>query len=196
LTTKYTGELKTFVINQGGEFTKTQTAIDVKFQTQPEYLAKAFQVEISENGRNYSIVGTPFAKGKSSEELQDYAVKYEGSRFNFYYFRIKVLHEDTTLNFYTPPFVVKRDKAAPLAINKVFPNPFNDKLSILFTDVVDENVVMNLYDAIGRLVKSQTIKLKDVYYEFSTLGLAKGVYILSVKVGSVDPFTYKVFGGE
>jgi photosystem II stability/assembly factor-like uncharacterized protein len=194
--TKYTGELKTFVINQGGEFAKTQTSIDVKFQTQPEYLAKAFQVEISENGRNYNIVGTPLAKGKSSEELQDYAVKYEGSRFNFYYFRIKVLHEDTTLNFYTPPFVVKRDKAASLAINKVFPNPFTDNISVLFNDIVDENVEMNLYDVVGRLISTRTIRLKDVYIELPTRGLAKGVYILSVKVGSADPFTYKVFGGE
>jgi photosystem II stability/assembly factor-like uncharacterized protein len=194
--TKYIGELKTFVINQGGEFAKSQTAIDVKFQTQPEYLAKAFQVEISENGRSYNIVSSPLAKGKSSEELQDYAVKYEGSRFNFYYFRIKVLHEDTTLNFYTIPFVVKRDKAAPLALNKIFPNPFKDNISVLFNDKVDEDVQMNLYDIAGRLIKSQTTRLKDVYIEFPTKGLAKGVYILSIKVGSADPFTVKVFGGE
>jgi Secretion system C-terminal sorting domain/PKD domain len=194
--TKYTGELKTLVINQGGEFAKTQTSIDVKFQTQPEYLAKAFQVEISGNGRNYSVVGSPPAKGKSSEELQDYGVKFEGSLFNFYYFRIKVLHEDTTLNFYTPPFVVKRDKATPLAINKIFPNPFTDNINVLFNDIVDEDVEMKLYDVAGRLIASKTVRLKNVYADFPMQGIAKGVYILSVKVGSSDPFTQKVFGGQ
>jgi photosystem II stability/assembly factor-like uncharacterized protein len=194
--TKYTGELKTFVTNQGGEFSKSLTSIDVKFQTQPEYLAKAFQVEVSENGRNYNILSTPVAKGRSSEEVQDYAVKLEGSRFNYYYFRIKALHEDSTLNFYTSPFVVKRDLTTPLAINKVFPNPFRENISVLFNDIVDENVEMNLYDVVGRLISARTVRLKDVYLELPTQGLAKGVYILSVKVGSAEPFTYKVLGGE
>jgi Secretion system C-terminal sorting domain len=194
--TKYTGELKTFVINQSGEFAKTQTSIDVKFQTQPEYLAKAFQVEVSENGRNYRVLGTPIAKGKSSEELQDYAVKFDGAKFNFYYFRIKALHEDTTLNFYTPPFAVKRDKTTPLAINKVFPNPFIDNISILFNDIVDEDVSIGLYDLAGRLIASKTVRPKNVYVDFPTKGLAKSVYILSVKVGSGLPFTQKILGGE
>jgi hypothetical protein len=194
--TKYTGELKTFVINQGGEFTKNLSAIDVKFQTQPEYLAKAFQVEVSTNGRNYTILNTQPAKGRSSEELQDYATKYEGANFNIYYFKVKVLHDDSTLNFYTPPFVVKKDKATPLAINKVFPSPFRDKISLLFTDVVDEDVEMTLYDAIGRVMKYQKVRMKDVFVDFPTQGLAQGVYVLSVKVGSAEPFTYKVFGGD
>jgi PKD domain len=193
---KYTGELKTFVVNQGGEFTKSLSAIDVKFQTQPEYLAKAFQVEVSTNGRNYTILNTQPAKGRSSEELQDYATKYEGANFNIYYFKVKVLHDDSTLNFYTPPFVVKKDKATPLAINKVFPSPFRDKISVLFTDVVDDDVEMTLYDAIGRVIKYQKVRMKDVFMDFQTQSLAQGMYVLTVKVGSAEPLTYKVFGGD
>jgi hypothetical protein len=192
---KYTGELKTFVVNQGGEFAKTLTAIDVKFQTQPEFLAKSFQLEVSENGRNYIVLNTQPAKGGSTEELQDYTAKFEGARFNYYYFKVKVLHEDTTLNFYTPPFVVKRDKATPLTINKLFPSPFKDRISLLFTDVVDEDVEMTLYDAIGRVVKYQKTRIKDVFLDFPTQDLAQGVYILNVKVGGADPLTYKIFGG-
>ena len=194
--TKFTGELKTVVTTQGGEFINLQPAINVKFQTQPEYLAKAFQVEVSTNGRNYTLLSTPNAKGRSTDELNDYLVKYEGARFDIYYFRIKALHEDSTLNFYTPSFVVKKDKNAPLALNKIYPNPIVDRVGISFTDVVNDNVVLEVYDVIGRLVSSQTVRLNNAYHEFDTRGLAAGVYVLSIKVGENEPFTQKVFKGN
>jgi hypothetical protein len=194
--TKYSGELKTAVITQGGEYNSTGTSIDLKFQTQPEYLAKSLQVEVSENGRTYSLVNTLNAKGRSSEELQDYATKYDGARYDFYYFKIKVIHDDSTLNFYTAPFVVKRNKNEALAINRIYPNPFKDKVGILFNDVVDNEVIIKLYDAVGRLITTQTVRMKDVYYQLSLPSLAKGVYILSVKVGDKDPFVKKLFGGD
>lgn len=50
---KYEGELKTSIVNQSGAFTKSQTSIDVKFQTQPEFFAKTFDLEISDNGRTF-----------------------------------------------------------------------------------------------------------------------------------------------
>jgi hypothetical protein len=45
------------------------------------------------------------------------------------------------------------------------------------------------------LVTSTTIKLKDVYLDFPIKDLAKGVYLLSVKVGNNEPFTRKIYGG-
>ena len=69
-------------------------------------------------------------------------------------------------------------------------------LSSVLLISVNKNVEIKLFDVAGRLITSKTTRLKDVYIDFPTQGLAKGVYILSIKVGSNDPFTKKIFGGE
>jgi hypothetical protein len=91
---------------------------------------------------------------------------------------------------------VKRNKNEALGINKIYPNPFKDKVGILFNDVIDNEVEIKLYDVVGRLITTQTVRMKDVYYQLSLPSLAKGVYILSVKIGSSDPFVKKIFSAD
>ncbi len=198
---RYEGELKTSITTQAGSFAKTQTSIDVNFKTQPEYFAKTFELEMSENGKNYKKIATFTAKGESTEELLDYAYRLNGTPFDIYFFRVKSINEDAPSNykysFYSTPFVVKRFKDVPLSVSRVFPSPFTNFIGVLFNDVVDnKDVQFGIYDVSGRLVSTEKRKFTGVYHEIGTNFLAKGVYLVSVKIGEDKPLSFKVFGGN
>ena len=197
---KYEGELKTAIVNQSGAFTKAQTGIDIKFQTQPEFFAKNFELEISQNGKTFKKVETFKAKGISSEELLEYGTTVSGTPFDIYYFRVKAINEDAgsnyKLDFYSDPFVVKRFKDTPLSVNKAYPSPFKDFIGVLFTDFVQDDVEFQLYDVAGRLITTEKLKVSGIYHEIKTVGLPKGIYLLSVTIGTNKPVTIKLFGGN
>jgi hypothetical protein len=195
---RYDGKLETTIISQGGAYDKAGTSINVNFQSQPEYFAQTFTVQQSTNGRVWSDVETIKAKGISSEELQDYTVEVKGTPLDLYYYRIKSVNADAktgyNFNFTTPPFAVRRNKDLPLSINRVFPSPFTNVINVTFTDIVTSEVIMTLYDDLGRLIATQTTTPSSVYQDFKVGDLAKGIYFLTVKIGDGKPETTKLFG--
>lgn len=199
---RYEGKNETAVIAQSGAFVLAGNAIDVKFQTQPEYYAQYFDLEMSENGRDWRKVDASItAIGGSTEELQDYAVNIKGTPLDLYYFRIRSFNSNTAANykldFRTTPFVVKRNKDLPLAINKVFPSPFTSFIGITFTDIPNVDVTFDLFDVAGRLITSQTeVAFNGVYHELPVPNLPKAVYLLRIKIGDNKPESIKLFGGN
>jgi Secretion system C-terminal sorting domain len=200
IVSKYEGKLETAIVQQSGAYTRDGASIDVRFQSQPEYFAKTFELEMSVNARTWSKVADFKATGVTSEDLQDYTTQIKGTPLDLYYFRVKSINNDAAsnykLDFYSTPFIIRRNKDAPLTVNKVFPSPFNNTIGVTFTDVVDKDVVLTLYDDIGRLVGTVKNKPNGVYQELTIRGLAKGIYLLTVQIGDAKPETYKLFGGE
>jgi hypothetical protein len=196
--TRYDGKLETAIISQRGAYDKAGTSINIDFQSQPEYFAQTFTVQQSLNGRVWEDVETVKAKGISSEELQDYTVEVKGTPLDLYYFRIKSVNGDSktgyNFGFISSPFAVRRNKDVPLAINRVFPSPFTNVINVTFTDIVTSDVIMSLYDDIGRLIATQTTTPNSVYQDFKVGDLAKGIYFLTVKIGDAKPETTKLFG--
>jgi hypothetical protein len=196
--TRYDGKLETAIITQSGAYDKAGTSINVAFQTQPEYFAKTFTLQKSTNGRVWEDVETVKATGVSTDELQDYAIEVKGTPLDLYYFRIKSANGDTktaySFDFISSPFAVRRSKDVPLSINRVFPSPFTNVINVTFTDIVTSEVVMTLYDDIGRLIATQTTTPNSVYQDMKVGNLAKGIYFLTVKIGDAKPETTKLFG--
>lgn len=199
---RYEGTNATAVIAQSGAYTQAGNSIDVKFQTQPEYYAQTFELEMSKNGRDWAKVeSTIKATGGSTEELQTYAVTIKGTPLDLYYFRIHSVSQNTAnnylLDFRTTPFVVKRNKDLPLGINKVFPSPFSKVIGVTFTDIPNVDVVYDLFDVAGRLISSQTVAaFSGIYQELNVPNLPKAVYLLRVKIGENKPESVKLFGGN
>ena len=195
---RYDGKLETVLITQSGAYDRAGTSINVNFQTQPEYFARTFTLQQSINGRTWEDVATAKAKGVSSEELQDYPIEVKGTPLDFYYFRVKSVNNDAksaySFDFTSTPFVVRRNKDLPLAINRVFPSPFTNVVGVTFTDIVTTELVMSLYDDLGRLVATQTTTPNAVYQDLKVPNLAKGIYFLTVKIGTGKAETVKVFG--
>lgn len=200
--TRYEGKNETAITSQSGAFTRAGNSIDIKFQTQPEYYAQTFDLEMSSNGRDWTKVESNIkATGGSTEELQEYNINVKGTSLDLYYFRVHSVNKNTAINylldFYSTPFVVKRNKDLPLAINKVFPSPFNQYIGITFTDAPNADVVYDLFDVAGRLISSQTvIGFTGIYQELKVPNLPKAVYLLRVKIGENKPESVKLFGGN
>ncbi len=200
--TRYEGKNETAVIAQSGAFNKAGNAIDLKFQTQPEYYAQYFDLEVSLNGRDWNKINTSLsATGGSTEELQEYTSTFLGTPFDLYYFRVRSVNSNTAINynldFKSTPFVVKRNKDLPIAINKVFPSPFTNFIGITFTDIPNADVIYDLFDVSGRLISSQIVAaFNGVYQELKVPNLSKAVYLLRIKIGDNKTESIKLFGGN
>ena len=199
---RFEGTNATAIIAQSGAYNRAGSSIDISFQTQPEYYAQTFDVEMSSNGRDWKPVAANIkATGGSTEELQGYSATIPGTPLDLYYFRIHSVSGNAAINyaldFRTTPFVVKRNKDVALGVNSVFPSPFSKTIGITFTDTPNSDVTYELFDVAGRLISSQIVAaFTGVYQELSVPNLPKAMYLLRVKIGENKPASFKIFGGN
>lgn len=192
--TKYDDILETVLREFTAGFTTPNgSEISLDWTTQPEYRCKHFKIQVSENGKDFTeyIVEIP-AQG-STADLTSYNYSPLNMIKGLYYFKIKVVDFDDNFFFSDTRVVSRNDDEAPLDLGKVYPNPFGDYLDLAFTKFVDENLVINLYDATGRLVISEGVVPNDVYIRIPTAQLQAGVYILEIlSNGGDDRITRKL----
>ncbi len=195
---KYDGPLETIVIQQLLKF-NSPTELQVDWSTLPEYNCKQFDVELSDNGLDFIILKKVNATGITTANRQNYTLKEVASKC-VYFARIKVTNENLVTGyskvFYTPVMAVKRDEDCGSGIYELFPNPFDQKINITFTELRTGPFKMELFDDIGRLVKSTTVNLNNQpTVEFQVDDLPKAVYLLRTQFGSDTAKTYKLMGG-
>ncbi len=176
----FTGNLETVLRSFEGAFTGNNKA-DITWTTQPEYRCVGFDLEISENAKDFSFYGYTQGQG-STIDLTSYIAKPLNLVKDLYYFRLKVLLEDDEF-FYSDIIILKRFET-DLNFQNIYPNPFSNYLDIAFNTFVTEQTTFILYDAIGRKVASETVTLNDVYFRFKLPELPKGVYFLVVQTGN------------
>jgi hypothetical protein len=59
----------------------------------------------------------------------------------------------------------------------VFPNPATNKLNIVFEGNIPKNIIANIYDSKGSLIKSETMTDNEI----NTTNLAQGLYLLTIE---------------
>lgn len=195
---KYDGVLETVVINQSIKF-NSPTELQIDWTTLPEYNCKQFEVELSSNGVDYVTLKKVNATGILTANPQSYSTKEVASKC-VYFARIKVINENLAAGyskvFYTPVMAVKRDDGCGSGIYEMFPNPFNEKINITFTELKTGPFTMELFDDTGKLVRSTTINLNNQpTVEFEVNDLPKAVYLLRTQFGTESSKTYKLLGG-
>ncbi len=198
--TKYDNQPKTIIIAQSARRLLNGQSIKVEWATTPEYNAQTFDIEVSTNGRDFLVLKTLLAVGKTTLNRTDYSHTFDG-RDDYYYIRIRSKNSEAVsrynYEFVTPIMVVGKDgTTTALDINFVFPSPFKDKFGVTFTKQVEGKVKFDLYDVAGRLVYTETIEeFSGVYKQLNIGDVAAGVYILSVIVDGQEPKVIKVTGG-
>ena len=69
----------------------------------------------------------------------------------------------------------------------VYPNPFEDKLSIRVDNTTEENCLVKLSSMDGKLVFKEELKIENNRIELADLrGIEKGVYVLSFVLNGVQ----------
>ncbi len=86
------------------------------------------------------------------------------------------------------------EEEKPLGVNNklastsiVYPNPFEDKLSIRVANTTEKNCLVKLYGMDGKLVLKEEIKIENNRIDLTNLeGIEKGVYVLSFVLNGVQ----------
>ncbi len=176
----FTGELETILRSFEGVFADDNRA-NITWTTQPEYRCSHFELEISENAKDFSFYGQTTAQG-STMDLTNYISRPGNLVKNLYYFRLKVVLENETF-FYSDIIILKRFDT-DLDFQNVYPSPFTNYLDIAFNASLTEETTFSLYDASGKLIVNQVRTPNGVYFRFELPELSKGVYFLVVDTGN------------
>ena len=175
----------------------SQQEITINWTTGIEYQCQKFILERSFTGGGFTQMAQFNATGVVSTVAQQYQVLDQSLR-DIIYYRLKVINDNPAigyhLEFYTDPVVVRKDVQADI-VNSVIPNPFSNRIDITFTSVVNQKVVLKLFDVSGRLIKSQEGIPNSVYYSLDNIqrSLTPGIYILNVQIGDESATVYKMF---
>ncbi|MBK8490787.1 MAG: T9SS type A sorting domain-containing protein [Saprospirales bacterium] len=192
--TRFEGELATQLIDWEGAFSGS-IEITLNWTTLPEFFCKRFELERSLNGKDFEQVYSAYATGGSTDVPQNYSYSLLSQR-NLYFFRLKVISEDTDLGysyeFYSPTIAVRR-KLEGTAVLQVFPNPFTEYVDVSFTDVVNGPVKYDLFDTQGRLLTSgETLVENSAYFRAAMPYVASGVYFLRLQIGEQEAVAIKL----
>jgi hypothetical protein len=78
-------------------------------------------------------------------------------------------------------------------VDKIFPNPFNSNINIIFNKPISENITVELYDLSGRkLYESTSIHNEMVLQvDFAEAAIRPGAYLLKV-TGENETKVFKV----
>ncbi|MEO1436386.1 MAG: T9SS type A sorting domain-containing protein [Bacteroidota bacterium] len=183
----FTGELATNVIEFKGEFLSFED-IQLDWVTEPEYQNARFELEVSNNGRDFDFVESIPGAGIALDP-QSYTIELGNQKRQIYFFRLKVVSFDESF-FYTETIVLKREETA-LGVQFIYPNPVVDVLGIAFNGFVTEPTQIEIFDAVGRLMYQEDRTVQNVFTELNISGLAPGTYILRITIGE-EEFTEKI----
>ena len=193
--TKFDGELLTTFTSVDAEYSQA-TEITVTWTTQPEFQARRFIVERSENGKDYVRLDSLNATGFVTADQQSYSYDFRAQK-DLYFVRVRAINFNADGSYYeevlTETLVVSR-REETVAVRRVFPNPFVQQIDLTFNNLVEAPVTMSLYDIAGREVYTERRTLNGESYISLNLpnAVAAGNYVLSVRIGEGEPTSFKL----
>lgn len=170
---------------------KDDTKVQLKWQTSSEQNSKHFDVEFSENGSQWSKIGTVQAAGNSTVQ-RNYALPHNSPVDGTNYYRLKQV--DATGNYSYSNIVAINFTIKGVKITSVFPNPFISQLKIKVSSDRNEVIRIQLNDNAGRILRVQNASIQKGVSDHSIdnlAGLAPGIYNVEVRT-SFSTFRYKL----
>ncbi len=187
---KQEGELRTIITEFSGNFPST-TELAVNWRTEPEFRSDFFEVEFSINGRDWMKFSESErfdAAGFSINQVA-YSNVYSDQRRPLYYLRVKATDLDGGVFF--SDIIVLRRNVDEVGIYRVYPNPFTDHINLAFNGIINDDVQIELYDALGRKVGQNDFTVPDVFTRIDMGALSPGTYVLRVTIGE-ETFVEKI----
>ncbi len=143
----------------------------LKWETATEINTANFDIERSEDGQNFTAIGQVKAAGNSSTP-QYYSFLDTKNVNGTAYYRLKANDLDSKTSY--SKIIALSDNATGKAF--VYPNPFGNKLMVLFNNDA-ENFDVTLSDMSGRTLMHQTAQNR---LDWSTENLPSGMYVLKI----------------
>jgi hypothetical protein len=157
--------------------------VGLTWQTSDETNLLSFDIQRSEDGADFTSIGSVESKGSNSAENK-YAFTDPGAfrdGAGSVYYRLKV-NEHNNKSEYSRVIRVVADEVSTPAVS-VFPNPFSKVISVMVVASSDTKASFYISDLSGRCLVSRTEDLKQGRNSYSipeTGSLPPGVYMLTV----------------
>lgn len=125
---------------------------ELLWSTLVEINSDYFQIESSENGQDFEVVGQVEASGGSSEQV-DYVFEHDVDRATDRYYRLKQYDFNGTFK-YSDIVIVSREVEDQFRIVEVYPNPASDEFNVYFNLPEDGLIQAKILSSSGRIVFS------------------------------------------
>jgi hypothetical protein len=146
-----------------------------------------FVLECSKDMRNFYEIARVAGAGNSNEKKSYSIIDHEWLNGNRYY-RLKQVDYDGHLKVYEPVSINCNENEPTLLI---YPNPFTDELHVVIDRMQDDQLILEIYDELGRQVFDQKYYPTGDTFE-TTLNLKElkpAVYNLRIKsAGQINIF--------
>jgi hypothetical protein len=132
----------------------------LSWSTATELNNQGFEIQYSFNGKDFRNLGFVSSKqnsGKSSSVLNYQYTDTKGIGGSVYY-RLMQVDKDGRSN-YSNVILVKGNLVKALSLNAVYPNPAKDKLNLIVSSPVNNNINVIITDLAGKIIQRQSFSI-------------------------------------
>jgi hypothetical protein len=169
-----------------------QQKVQLSWKTLMEKNASHFEIERSRNAKDFQSIGQIQAKGNSTSTLFYQMVDEMPYQTNYY--RIKMVDTDGKSQ-YSNIVNAKLEGENSLGIDKIYPNPFVEKINVMVNLPSEEDYQMYIRDAFGRIVFTQIGKTNKEGFDEQIIdlkSLPNASYILELRTSGYKIITKKI----
>ena len=165
------------------------------WQTASENNTNHFEVQRSNDGTNFSDIGSVKAAGNSNLVKSYTYIDQEISQLksNQLYYRLEEIDNDGRIQFSN---VVSIKVDASQNEIRVYPNPAHNFINIDLKKQLSKNSSIIIYDLSGKKIMEQKISAATLHQQLNVSGLSKGSYRISVLDNSGEQFNRFVILGN
>ncbi len=151
----------------------------LKWSTSQEINTDKFEIERNSGG-NWETIGTVAARGNSNT-ITDYTFTDINPQGNLLLYRLKQIDIDQNFKYSTIVRISSKNTVADLLS---YPNPFSSQVNLSISSALNQVVIINIYDAAGKTVRTETSKLFTGSNSINITALDKlsrGIYHIDVR---------------
>jgi hypothetical protein len=164
--------------------------VTLSWSTASEQNSSHFDVEKSNDGSAWRVIGSISAAGNSTQDINYSFVDSEKSNDQSYY-RLNQVDIDGKNKIYDPIFVDCEGNASQLI---TYPNPSKDGFNIVISDskLVGESILI-IRDAMGKVVLRKSISIEEGtnLFPIAANEIENGVYFITIENANNDSETIK-----
>ena len=166
------------IMNFSGE--KKEESIQLSWKTASEINSAYFEIQRSVDGVTFETIGTLEANGYSNSVI-NYDFNDENPSNGMNYYRLKEIDADGKIQF-SDVLVVNFENGNALLQMSLYPNPTNDKTTLVFDASVDGKATVEVLDHLGRVVYTSNLSVAKGGNSIvlNDLSVASGNYFVRV----------------
>ncbi|WP_299760007.1 T9SS type A sorting domain-containing protein [uncultured Pontibacter sp.] len=161
--------------------------VQLEWATASEEHNAGFEVQVSQNGFDFSQLGFVATKNGNTSQKQVYQfVDAENGKYGTRYYRLKQVDTDGAFEYFTTK-AVSFGEVSSYSL-KAFPNPFESEVSLELNADQAGKLNVQVLDAMGKSVQAQQIEVsKGHSLEKIILGqsLPQGIYFVRTEMNGI-----------